>query len=252
MKIGFCGKPEVYAEAVQAGVDYFECTVVGLMERTLTERRAFAAEVKGKTVSCEVFSILFPGREIPLTGADFNGEAVAAYAASVFETLNMFDASVVVFGSGGARRCPDGFDRGIAMWQLTQVGRILADEAEKHHCIVALEPLNRLESNMINSLDEALELVNLVNHPYFKITADLYHMQMENEPPDKLYACKEALAQTHIATNKNRLYPQAGDKAVLEPYFNVLRDIQYNGRMSIEAGACGSLRDSVDVLREWH
>jgi sugar phosphate isomerase/epimerase len=249
MRFGLCCGMEELKKTIESKADYIECRVVDLMKIPETELLSFGDELKNSPIQCEVLSVLFPGREIPLAGEDADMNKVEQYINHVLDTLYpLFKPEIVVFGSGGARSCPDGFDREKAHNQLIEAGKTLAQAAEKYNVTVALEPLNLKESNMVNSITEAVDIVKKVNRPNFKITADIYHMMMGDEPPDVLYPCEGLIAHTHIATNKTRLYPQEADRAVLTPYFKALREIGYNKRMSIEAGENGSLKDSFDFL----
>jgi sugar phosphate isomerase/epimerase len=252
MRFGICTGPERLEEAVRAGADYIECTVVKLMEHSEEERAAFADELSNSPIHCEALAVLFPGRRIPLTGEEFNPQAVEEYAETVFTVLKKIcRPAVVVFGSGGARNCPEGFDRARAMEQITETGRILSHAAAKNDITVALEPLNRKECNTINTVTEAVSIAKKINHPNFKVTADLYHMLTEDEPPEAIYNSEGWIAHTHIATKNGRLYPQTADGDVFAPYFKALREIGYTGRMSIEAGENGSLHDSFAAMRGW-
>jgi D-psicose/D-tagatose/L-ribulose 3-epimerase len=44
---------------------------------------------------------------------------------------------------------------------------------------IALEPLNRFESDLINTAEDVLRLVNDINHPAAQIMLDGFHMNIE-------------------------------------------------------------------------
>ena len=44
---------------------------------------------------------------------------------------------------------------------------------------LGLEPLNRFETSFITTADQAIELVDRVNHPACKIMLDTFHMNIE-------------------------------------------------------------------------
>jgi sugar phosphate isomerase/epimerase len=248
MRIGICAEPDKLNVAIQAGADYIECSVVNLMKMPEGARTAFSRVLSEGSFGCEVLNILFPGREIPLTGGEVDFQNINDYAENVFKELQRIcQPEIVIFGSGGARNCPEGFDKQKALGQLIETGRILAEAAGRQRIAVALEPLNRRESNMVNNLTEAVEVVKQVNKPNFKLVADFYHMLAEDEPASALYSCEGYVIHTHIAT-KERLYPQREDMEIFAPFFDALREIGYDKRMSIEAGEKGNLADSVRAL----
>ena len=73
--------------------------------------------------------------------------------------------------------------------------------AGRYGIIIAVEPLNRAETNIINSVEEGLKFVRDVDHANIKITADFYHMRRENEPMDVLIQAGKDIAHLHIANS---------------------------------------------------
>ena len=55
----------------------------------------------------------------------------------------------------------------------------LATHAKSEGVIIALEPLNRYENHMINTLAEAQALCEQIGSPHLGIAADTYHMNIE-------------------------------------------------------------------------
>lgn len=96
-----------------------------------------------------------------------------------------------------------------------------------------LEPLNRYETYFLNRVEQALEIVESVNHPRVKVLADLFHMNIEeNSLSDPIRAAGPRLGHVHIADN-NRLQPGLG-LMDFRPAFAALREIGYQGYVSIE------------------
>lgn len=256
MRFGVCAGPEKLDAVTAAGADYIECTLTGLNALSDFDLQDTVRKLTAGPVRCEALCILFPGTEIPLTGEHFDLTAVGEYANRVFKRIGPVimgsPSPVVVLGSGGARRVPEGFDRQVALSQFTEAASAVAMAAEPYAITIALESLNRSESNFINTLAEAAEVVRRVANPYLKMTADIYHMLKEDEPPGALAACRGLLAHTHIATKDGRLCPQIKDRNQFATYFDALRAAGYDGRMSIEAdlGDMSLLPSSLAFLRE--
>ena len=61
----------------------------------------------------------------------------------------------------------------------------LAEHAEAEGVIIALEPLNRYENHMINTLADAASLCEQIGSPHLGIAADTYHMNIEEADPLK-------------------------------------------------------------------
>jgi sugar phosphate isomerase/epimerase len=237
MRIGVCASADALPKLINAGADYIECRVTELTGQTDAELAAFKAGLDAAGMACEACAVLFPGADIPLTGERADDSATAAYLPETFKRLRRYvTPDVIVFGSGGARRRPDGFDAERAFSQLISAGRLAADAAGEYGMTIALEPLNRSETNMINTLAEAAELVKAVDRSNFKIVADIYHMLIEDDPPEAIIKSGGLITHVHIASKEGRLFPQEKDRDRLAPYFYALKRIGYNGRISIEAG----------------
>lgn len=86
----------------------------------------------------------------------------------------------------------------------------LADHAATEGVIIAIEPLNRYENHMINTLDQALRLCEQVGSDHFGIAADTYHMNIEEADP--LRALLDVAPRLHHVqlSDSNRLEPGAG------------------------------------------
>ncbi len=60
---------------------------------------------------------------------------------------------------------------------LTEVGKV----AEDYGIIVGVEPLNRFETDMINTADQAIDLITDVANPNIKIQLDTFHCNIEEK-----------------------------------------------------------------------
>jgi D-psicose/D-tagatose/L-ribulose 3-epimerase len=68
-------------------------------------------------------------------------------------------------------------ERAWCVENLKQVGKI----AKEYGIVVGVEPLNRFETDMINTVDQALSLVNEIAHPNIKISLDTFHNNIEEK-----------------------------------------------------------------------
>jgi sugar phosphate isomerase/epimerase len=87
---------------------------------------------------------------------------------------------------------------------------VLAEHAGSVGVAIALEPLNRYEDHMINTLERAAELVRAVGSEAFGVAADTYHMNIEEaDSPAALLSVADALTHVQVS-DSNRLEPGAG------------------------------------------
>lgn len=235
MEIGICAGVEAAHLAAEAGADYFEWSV-GAYLKPLNDTQSFTSvlsRVKNSPIPCPAVNVFIPG-DLKITGPEVNFLALENYASVAFSRAREAGVKVIVFGSGGARRVPDGFERAKAEAQLVKFGKMLGRYAEGEGVTVAVEPLNRSECNILNTLDETAEYVRKVDLPAFRLLVDAYHWAKENEPEEIIVKNGDLLVHAHIATKANRL-PPGGEEHDFTMFFKALKDANYSGRLSIEA-----------------
>ena len=92
---------------------------------------------------------------------------------------------------------------------LDAFGR-LADHAAREGVVIALEPLNRYENHMINTLSQARALCEEIGSEHFGIAADTYHMNIEEADPLKAFIEAGPWLKHVQLSDSNRLEPGAG------------------------------------------
>ncbi|MFB2119384.1 sugar phosphate isomerase/epimerase family protein [Parapedobacter sp. 2B3] len=105
--------------------------------------------------------------------------------------------------------------------------------AEELGVILALEPLNRFETDMVNTVDQAIDIVDELGSPYLKILLDTFHSNIEEKDiPASIVKLGDRLV--HIQANENdRGTPGTGhlDWVGIR---DALRSIGYEGGLVIE------------------
>jgi sugar phosphate isomerase/epimerase len=153
-----------------------------------------------------------------------------------------------VFGSSGARNVPAGFPHALAWAQLRTLLQSLGPLAASHGITIAIEHLNRGESNILNTIAEAWRLAEEVAHPRVRLLIDAYHLRVEPEDPAILDHVAPAIAHVHVAEGAGRGFPSAPD-LVLADFFSRLRATGYAGRCSVEAVTHDFSGDAARALR---
>lgn len=118
-------------------------------------------------------------------------------------------------------------------WQWAVEGlKEIYDHSEKEGVVLALEPLNRFETNFLNRADQAVLLAEAVG-PNCGVCLDVFHLNIEEA--DMFQAIRTAddrLKDFHVADN-NRMAP--GQGAVdWERVVNTLKGIGYDGALTVE------------------
>ena len=180
-------------------------------------------------------NVMFPGN-MKIAGPDVKEATVLAYVDSLFSRAKKAKVSIIVLGSGAARRLPDQYDPLKATGAFVSLCKKIAIVAAKYEVKIALENLQTKETNFINTVRSAAEIVRAVNHPNFKLNADIFHMRREHEPPQNIIDAKDVLIHCEIAEDEGRTLPGIkGDD--FTPYLQALKMAKYKGPIFVEAGS---------------
>jgi sugar phosphate isomerase/epimerase len=232
--LGVCAAYEKAAMLKELGYSFIEESVGRFLLPDGGEE-AYARNVQQlKTTGMPIRSYIyfFPG-SLKSVGPTVHHEAILQRADLALKRAKECGSKNIVFGSGGSRAIPDGFDRDKAKAQHIELCQKMAPLAEKHGVTLAVEPLNRSETNFINSLAEGVEIIQAVNNPWFKLQCDIYHMLKDDEKPEEIIKYKEYIVHCHLAEKQKRTAPGiAGDD--FKPYFRALKKIKYSGGLSLE------------------
>ena len=112
--------------------------------------------------------------------------------------------------------------------------KVLAKYAEKKGVQICVEPLNRFETDFLNTCDQGLKLIADVGSPALKLHLDTFHMNIEEK--NQAAAIKKAgkhLAHFH-ACGTDRGTP-GNDSLQWEPIVKALKSIKYTGDVVIES-----------------
>lgn len=111
--------------------------------------------------------------------------------------------------------------------------RQLASYAESKGVTIALEPVNFLQCNFINSTAEGREVVDRVGYQNFRIMLDVFHMNIQDSDMLKeIRNSKGYFSYVHLCDN-NRQYP--GNCGFDFPaIMETLHEVEYEGYVSVE------------------
>ena len=237
MKIGFCAKLDRINEVAAAGFDYIELPVNAAAAWTDEEFEANLALAKAAPIPAPAFNLLFP-KEMELLRPETSDQDIAAYLRKALGRVKALGGKTVVFGSGKSRFRPGDLPYDEAFRRLTEVTRLAGEIAAEFGITVVIEPLNRGETNMINSVAEGACLRAAVNHPSVQLLADYYHIAVEHQPPEDLERLG-GIAHCHIATETGRLAPLEAEEG-FRTLFSAMKRTGYAGLVSVE-GKCADL-----------
>jgi D-psicose/D-tagatose/L-ribulose 3-epimerase len=144
-----------------------------------------------------------------------------------------FFAGPMYSAVGKARMLPP--EQRKAEWNLAVINlRKVCDMARERGLEIALEPLNRFESDLVNTAWDVVRLVDEIDHPAAKIILDGFHMNIE-EPniEEAIKLAGDKLIHLQVAENY-RGTPGTG-QTNWAAYRRGLEAINYQGTVSIES-----------------
>lgn len=195
----------------------------------------FQTHLQGiKQLSLPLFgSNIFIPAHLKVVGPEVDEQAVLSYVEVVFQRAKAAGVQMIIWGSGGSRQIPEGFDRSKAKEQFISVARKVAVLAGDYDIILALENLNTSEVNFINTVAEALEIAKSVDHKNFRLCADIYHMLKENEAPAVIEQARDYVVYSEAAEKEGRAAPGVHGED-FKPFIIALKNIGYSGKIVLE------------------
>lgn len=233
-EIGVCASVSTAEMLAAHGYTYIEESVGRFLmpDKSEEEFNEKLQQARNAVIPVKACNSFIPG-SLKSVGPQAVHPEILEYMETAFRRAQKAGVEYIVFGSGGSRSIPEGFPREEAYRQFIALCSQMAPIAAQYNVVVVLEPLNTKECNFINSVSEGGEIVEEVNHPNFRLLADIYHMLMDGESPESIEKYGHLIQHTHIAEKEGRAAPGIHNED-FTAYFKALKNVRYNGKMSIE------------------
>jgi sugar phosphate isomerase/epimerase len=220
------------------GFDYVEPAGIKIMKLNDTQFRAAVERASDCRIHAEAMCTLLPA-DLKVVGPAVDLPRLRSYVEQALARAEALGVRTIMFGSPGSRNLPNGFSRDRAWAQLQEFLRWTGDEIvrNKYGSALAIEPLRKAESNIINSVAEAYDLVLQTNHVKIRIVVDFFHLAEGGEDPQVLLRVKDHIAHLHFANPQGgRVFPRdVSENPAYAPFFANIRASGYRGRLSLEA-----------------
>jgi D-psicose/D-tagatose/L-ribulose 3-epimerase len=234
------------AKLKAAGFDGVE---LPLFDGTADHYRKVRAELDKQGLACSTVTIMNPDANPISPDAAIRQKAVERlkWAVEMNQILGSvalcgpFHSPLGVFSGTG----PTADEKGRA----ADVLRKGAEFAEQAKLTLAIEYLNRFECYFLTTAADAKELVQAVNHPYFRCMYDTFHAHIEEKSQaSAITTVKDVFAHVHISEN-DRGTPGTG-QVRWDEAFAALKKTGYDGWLVIEAFG-RALPDLAAATRVW-
>jgi sugar phosphate isomerase/epimerase len=235
MQIGFCTDPATLATLpARPECDFIEGHVVNFLspEAPDAEFAPRAAALSACGFPMPAANVLLPAA-LKCSGPDIDYARLDRYAETVFRRAKEIGMTLIVFGSAGARMVPPGFPLATGFEQYVDILKQFGPLAAQNGVTIVVEPLNRGECNLVNTILEGAEAVRRANQPSVRLLVDIFHMLRNGESPDDIVKVGPLIRHAHVAENKDRAAPGVNGEN-FRPFLRALRRAGYNERLALE------------------
>jgi sugar phosphate isomerase/epimerase len=171
--------------------------------------------------------------KLSLTHLDPNHRQKAVqFARDLIDFAAELDAPVIVGSMQG--RWGEGVSKADALRFLGDALEVLGVHAASRQQILLYEPINRYETNLINTIEDGVRLLGGLQTNGVKLLADLFHMNIEEaDIADSIRKGGSAIGHVHLADSNRR--PAGLGHTDFAPIVKAIRDIGFAGYFAAEA-----------------
>jgi sugar phosphate isomerase/epimerase len=163
--------------------------------------------------------------------------------------------TIMVFGSPFQRNLEDGMTREQAYANASEVFKAAVPKLADRSVTLCMEPLTTNETDFVNTCADAMELIELVDHPNFLLHQDVKAMLGAETDPLPMVIKDYAKHVGHFHVNDTNLLGPGMGETDFDPIFAALLETNYNGWVSVEVfdyspGPEKIARDSFQYMQE--
>jgi D-psicose/D-tagatose/L-ribulose 3-epimerase len=198
---------------------------------------AVAAELSARHgLATSLCCVMGPGRDLSVADRGVV-EATQEYLCGCIDVAERIGSAVVagpMYAPVGRLWRMDGPERERTLERIAAGLRPLADYAGERGVTLAVEPLNRYETSLVNTVAQGLELVELVSSDACGLLLDTFHLNIEErDPAAAATAAGSRIAHVH-ACGTDRGAP-GQDRFDWPGFLGALRGAGYDGSLCIES-----------------
>lgn len=227
-------------------------------EISAPERRAMMRTMQEAGLDCVGLHWLLspPPEDLHFTTPDDEVRArTIDYMHSLIDFCGDLGGPYMIFGSPGQRSTVEGQSVAEAKERFAAGLAAVGDHARDRDVMVLVEPLTSNQTDVVNTLSEAMDVVEKADHPAISTMFDFHNTADETEPMDALI--ETYIDDIHHVQIQEMDGTHLGPGAVeaYAPAFRAFNEHGYDGWVSLEVfdfspGAETIARESMEVLRE--
>ncbi len=131
-------------------------------------------------------------------------------------------------------------ERKQTVGRLVEALRPVVAHAEERGVALGIEPLNRYETSLINTVAQALEIVERLDSPFCGVALDTFHMNIEEKDPVAAIGAARGRI-VHVQVCGNDRGAPGNDHTDWEGILAALDAAEYHGPLCIESFSAGNV-----------
>jgi D-psicose/D-tagatose/L-ribulose 3-epimerase len=230
----------------------FDAFTMPIEDPNLIDVPAMRAALSEHPMRLYVSGAYGPTRDLTHTDPKYRQESLD-YIERALVICEQLGASTLVGPAysavGKRRKIPDEQRRqewDLAVQGLRTAGKMAAD----HGVTMAIEPLNRFETDLINTAAQVKQLIRDIDLPSVRIHLDTFHMHIEEQSVyDAIVLAGDDLV--YVDTSESDRGTPGKGQVHWEEVARALRDIGYSGDCIIESftSECEEIADAAAIWR---
>ena len=226
---------DLLQKARDMGFDIFEICVEDLT--VIDDWAGLKKAARAAQISVPLCGAYGPNRDISSDDAGIRKDGIA-YNKTLIDMASELEEPYVMgpmySAVGKTRRLTDEQKAEQTKWALDGITEC-AVYAKPKGVSLGVEPLNRFETDFLNTIDQTIEFVDKINMDNVKIYADTFHMNIEVKSlPDALRKCGDRLLGLHACGN-DRGTPGEDGSIDWQGIKKALNELSYKGPLVIES-----------------
>lgn len=257
MRLGCFGFQRQMEDIKKIGFSNAELDLNEIVAMSEEEFDDFCAYAKKLGLSYDIFAALIP-LTVRFHAKDFEEEYWMDHVAKAAKRAKALGAKIIPLGAGKCRSIPeDCEDREEAEEKVAHIVDRICGIYEPLQIDMVIEPLGPANSNYLNTIEETVTFIQTRVHAKNCFTmCDMRHMYKNKEDYREIGKYKEWIKHAHIDYPRGmmRYFPKFEDDYDYQPYFDALKEAEYDRILAIEATEFTDFyqdaKEGYDVIQE--
>ncbi len=231
---------EIIGRAGYSGVEIAPFTLVenGVGELTPAKRRQMVQDMNNAGIECAGLHwlLMAPPAGLHFTTPDNQvRQRTVNYLVELIDFCGDMGGEAMIFGSPNQRSTTGGATRQEAVDYFVDGLARVADHAQQRNVKILVEALGSEQTDVVNTLAEAMEVVNRVDHPAISTMFDFHNTPDETEPLEVLVRKYfPHIEHVHFQNMDGTLVESDNIPEKFIPVFEELKRLNYQKWVSLE------------------